>query len=328
LTKTNRQRRTDDAARQLRDAAESRTKAREIAGRLAVCVAALLLGSAPAMAEPGVVTRDVDRLRVELAGVRQVLPAQVDDPQQQARLEVRLLQLEEELRRLTGRVEQLEFGRREVEGRLDQLIADLDARLRALEQGEAPPEGAQSQALPAPEARPAGSTAEALPEPPADERTLGQVPQSAILGLPRPDPSTIETPPRTTSLSPQAQYDSAMELLRAGDYGGAENGLQLFLDLNPDHPLASNAAYWLAETYYVRKNFAAAAAAFARNYRTYGGDVSKAPDNLLKLGMSLQGLGETDKACLSYTELSREFPNAPAHIEQAVDRERSRSGCG
>jgi tol-pal system protein YbgF len=313
---------------QLRDAAESRTRARETAGRLAVCVAALLLWSAPAAADPGVVARDLDRLRVELAGVRQVLPAQVDDPQQRARLEVRLLQLEEELRRLTGRVEQLEFGRREVEGRIDQLIADLDARLRALEQGETPPEGAESEGPLAPEARPAGSPAEPSPEPPADGRTLGQVPQSAILGLPRPDPSTIETPPRTTSLSPQAQYDSAMELLRAGDYAGAENGLQLFLELNPDHPLASNAAYWLAETYYVRKNFAAAAAAFARNYRTYGDGATKAPDNLLKLGMSLQGLGETDKACLSYGELVKEFPNAPAHIEQAVARERSRAGCG
>jgi tol-pal system protein YbgF len=309
------------------DAAESRTKVRGTAGRLAVCVAALLLWSAPATAGPGAVARDIDRLRVDLAGVRQVLPAQAEDPQQRARLEVRLLQLEEELRRLTGRVEQLEFGQREVDGRIDRLIADLDARLRALE-GEPPPEGAQSQAAPEPEARPAGSTAQASPERPEGERTLGQVPQSAILGLPRPDPSTIETPPRTTSLSPQAQYDSAMELLRAGDYAGAENGLQLFVELNPDHPLASNAAYWLAETYYVRKNFAAAAAAFARNYRTYGDGATKAPDNLLKLGMSLQGLGETDKACLSYGELVKEFPNAPAHIEQAVVRERSRAGCG
>jgi tol-pal system protein YbgF len=311
------------------DAAESRRTFRGGADRLAAaCVAALLLWSAPAPAEVGSVARDIDRLRVELAGVRQILPAQVEDPQQRARLEVRLLQLEEELRRLTGRVEQLEFGQHEVEGRIDRLIADLDARLRALEQGGPPPEGGQSEAMPAPEARPAGSTAEAPPEAPAGEQTLGQVPQSAILGLPRPDPSTIETPPRTTSLSPQAQYDSAMELLRAGDYAGAENGLQLFLELNPDHPLASNAAYWQAETYYVRKNYAAAAAAFARNYRTYGDDVTKAPDNLLKLGMSLQGLGETDKACLSYTELAKEFPNAPAHIEQAVVRERSRAGCG
>jgi tol-pal system protein YbgF len=118
-----------------------------------------------------------------------------------------------------------------------------------------------------------------------------------------------------------------MELLRAGDYPSAERGLELFVDLNPDHPLASNAAYWMAETLYVRKNYAAAASGFARNYRTYGKEAPKAPDNLLKLGMSLFGLGEADKACLSYAELANEFPNAPTHIQQALDRESSRAGC-
>jgi tol-pal system protein YbgF len=118
-----------------------------------------------------------------------------------------------------------------------------------------------------------------------------------------------------------------MELLRAGDYPGAEGGLRLFVELNPEHALAANAAYWLAETYYVRKNYAAAAAAFARNYQTYGKDAAKASDNLLKLGMSLEGLGEKDKACLSYAELAKEFPNAPAHIQQALARERARAEC-
>ena len=153
------------------------------------------------------------------------------------------------------------------------------------------------------------------------------MPESALLELPRPDPAAA-TPPASTSLSAQRQYDSAMELLRAGDYPSAERGLELFLDMNPDHPLASNAAYWMAETLYVRKNYAAAASGFARNYRTYGKDAPKAPDNLLKLGMSLFGLGEADKACTSYAELTKEFPNAPTHIEQAVARESERAGCG
>jgi tol-pal system protein YbgF len=161
----------------------------------------------------------------------------------------------------------------------------------------------------------------------AGEGTLGVVPQSALLGLPRPEPGTVATPPRTTNLPPQQQYDAAMQLLRAGDYAGAEGGLQLFLDLNPEHALAPNAAYWLAETHYVRKSYAAAAAAFARNYRVYGKDDTKAPDNLLKLGMSLEGLQETDKACRTFAELAKEFPNAPAHIQQALVRERERAEC-
>jgi TolA-binding protein len=77
----------------------------------------------------------------------------------------------------------------------------------------------------------------------------------------------------------------------------------------------------------VRKNYAAAAAAFARNYRTYGKSATKAPDNLLKLGMSLEGLGEKEKACLSYTELAKEFPHAPANIREALTRARARAEC-
>ena len=75
------------------------------------------------------------------------------------------------------------------------------------------------------------------------------------------------------------------------------------------------------------RSYAAAAAAFARNYRVYGKDDTKAPDNLLKLGMSLQGLQESEKACRTFAELAKEFPNAPAHIQQAVSRERERADC-
>jgi tol-pal system protein YbgF len=153
------------------------------------------------------------------------------------------------------------------------------------------------------------------------------VPQSALAGLPRPDPGDIAPPPQLTNLPAQEQYDAAMQLLRAGDYAGAEGGLQLFLELNPDNALAPNAAYWLAETHYVRKDYSAAAAAFARNYRIYGKDDTKAPDNLLKLGMSLQGLQETEKACRTFAELAKEFPNVPAHIQQALSRERERAAC-
>ncbi|MGH6913715.1 MAG: tol-pal system protein YbgF, partial [Geminicoccales bacterium] len=239
-------------------------------------------------------------------------------------------QLEEELRRLTGRVEQLEFGQQETQKRLDQLIADLDERLRALEQAsgagnQAATQRSETETVTRPAGAPATSERPSGAAP--GEQSLGLVPESALQGLQRPDPSKVPQPARSTALTPQQQYDAAMELLRAGDYAGAENGLQLFLELNPEHELASNAAYWLAETYYVRKNYAAAAAAFARNYRAYGKKAAKAPDNLLKLGMSLEGLGEKDKACLSYSELAKEFPNAPAHIEQALARERERAQC-
>jgi tol-pal system protein YbgF len=303
-----------------------------------LAVVALLAMAVPARADLVGLTRDLAGLQAELAELRGIQLVQAT-PSDRARFEVRLGQLEEELRRLTGRIEQLEFGQRNVETRLDQLIQDLDVRLSALEQGgvasgsEGEPRQAQAPSEPGPGpdgGPPADQQADAGgqgTQGQAGESTLGVVPESALLDLPRPDPAAA-TPPASTSLPAQRQYDSAMELLRAGDYPSAERGLELFLDMNPDHPLASNAAYWMAETLYVRKNYAAAASGFARNYRTYGKDAPKAPDNLLKLGMSLFGLGEGDKACMSYAELAKEFPNAPTHIEQAVARESERAGCG
>jgi tol-pal system protein YbgF len=298
-----------------------------------LAVLALLAMAAPARADLPTLVRDLGGLRAELAELRGIQLAQAT-PAERAQFEVRLAQFEEELRRLTGRIEQLEFGQRTVESRIDQLIQDLDLRLSALEQGGGAASGQDAPGQAASEPGPGtdggaadqqaerGSEAEGA----TGEGTLGVVPESALLDLPRPDPAAA-TPPASTGLPAQRQYDSAMELLRAGDYPSAERGLELFLDLNPDHPLASNAAYWMAETLYVRKNYAAAASGFARNYRTYGKEAPKAPDNLLKLGMSLFGLGEADKACLSYAELAKEFPNAPTHIEQAVSRESERAGC-
>ena len=298
---------------------------------------ALALGSADATVA-GVAARP-DGLRSQLDAARPLHLIQADDAGRLARFEVRLARIEEELRQLTGRLEQLEFGQRALEGRIDQLIQDLDQRLLALEgEGGGPTTqetGPTARQAVAPADAGAGGetaatgdeTARGGADAPADEPTLGVVPESAVRDQPRPDPGTIAPPPRTTNLPPQEQYDAAMQLLRAGDYPGAERGLQLFLELNPDNALAPNAAYWLAETHYVRKSYAAAAAAFARNYRVYGKDDTKAPDNLLKLGMSLQGLQESEKACRTFAELAKEFPNAPAHIQQAVSRERERADC-
>jgi tol-pal system protein YbgF len=303
--------------------------------RFLLATGACLVGLAAGQADARIaeLAAGLDGVRSQLDAARPVQLVQADEQGRLARFEVRLARIEEELRQLTGRIEQLEFGQRALEGRIDQLVQDLDQRLLALEggAGAGAAQGTGTAARRALAPRPEGPGAAAM-EPqdkasPADERTLGVVPQSALLDLPRPEPGSITPPPESSNLPPQRQYDAAMQLLRGGDYAGAEGGLQLFLNLNAEHPLAPNAAYWLAETHYVRKNYAAAAAAFARNYRLYGKDDAKAPDNLLKLGMSLQGLQETEKACLTYAELAKEFPNAPAHIQQALAREQQRAAC-
>lgn len=256
------------------------------------------------------------------------------DPSARAREQAYIARLEEEIRRLTGRIEQLEYEQRNVDRRVDQLVEDLDQRLRTLEGGGGLAAGAtageQAQAAQALNDLAASSGDDAVSsdqDPPAGDGQLGSVPKSAVADLPRPDPADVAAPERS-SLTPEQQYENAVQLLQAGDYQGAQGGLEVFLDINGDHQLASNAAYWLAETHYVRQNYSAAAAAFARNYGTYGENSSKAIDNLLKLGMSLTSLGDQENACLTFDKLAEVFPSQPAHIQQALSRERARANCG
>lgn len=263
-----------------------------------------------------------------------LIRVQAADPAALARFEVRLGRLEEELRRLTGRMEEVEFAQRRFDQRLEKLIADLDARLAALEGGdrsgggdEAAGQAGQGTRDATPPELASSDDPPVVDAPTAPEGSLGTVSDRDVAALPRPDPAAATAPERG-DLTPSEQYRSALGLLRSGDYAGAANGLDLFLEVNPDDPLAPNAAYWLGESHYVREDYASAASTFARNYGDYGSDAPKAADNLLKLGMSLHQLGRDDEACRAYSELDTTFPDAPAHIRQALQREREDASCG
>ena len=110
------------------------------------------------------------------------------------------------------------------------------------------------------------------------------------------------------------------------DYASAEIAFSQLVDAYPNDPLASNAQYWLGESYYVRGQYKNAADAFLKGYKKYkSGD--KAPDTLLKLGMSLAELGQKDAACSTFDELKTKYPRAPEHIGDEAKAWRKKAGC-
>lgn len=286
--------------------------------------AALIAGatSLPATAELSAAVSSVERPGRDAVGEPAIQLAQAQR-NNLAREQAIIWRLEEEIRRLNGRIEELEYGQRQTDQRLEQLERQLEeGRLVSNTDGQGSTEPTFVEQT-------ARSPEEALQDlaAQAEEGSLGRIPESAVANLQRPDPADIKEPDKA-DFSAEKQYENAVRLLRSGDYQGAQNGLETFLDIHQSHQLASNAAYWLAETHYVRQNYTASAAEFARNYSRYGRDAPKAMDNLLKLGMSLANLGQMEQACLTYDELNSTFPNTPAHIQQAVNRERARAQCG
>lgn len=126
---------------------------------------------------------------------------------------------------------------------------------------------------------------------------------------------------------PKAQYDYALSLmLQKQDFAKAETALAAFIEQNPKDGLAGNAHYWLGETYYVRKSYQEAAFAFAESFQKFPKG-NKAPDSLLKLGMSLERLEKRREACTAYSRLLSSYPNAGARLKARVKREQSRAKC-
>lgn len=125
---------------------------------------------------------------------------------------------------------------------------------------------------------------------------------------------------------PKQLYEAAYGYLLQQDYGAAQAAFEDFLKQYPSDQLSGNAQYWLGETYFVRSQYKAAAAAFLKGYESYR-QSAKAPDSLLKLAMSLDRLGQREAACSSYRELNTQFPNAPQHVRDRASTERGRAGC-
>src|SRR5438132_1466413 len=113
----------------------------------------------------------------------------------------------------------------------------------------------------------------------------------------------------------------------SGSYAAAtEAALKAFVEQHPRDPMAGNAQYWLGETYYTRGRFIEAASAFAEGYKRYPKG-TKAPDELLKLGMSLARANQKQNACVALAQLDHDFPSPGAAIKDRATTEKKRLGC-
>ena len=126
--------------------------------------------------------------------------------------------------------------------------------------------------------------------------------------------------------SPEQQYKFAVSFIKVGDYETAEFALREFVDINPKHKLAGNAQYWYGETFRVRQLYQDAATAYLDGYQKYPKS-SKAPVNLLKLGVMLVQIGEKEQGCSMILGIKDEYPKANQSIIQKAEYEKKKFNC-
>ncbi|MCB1550828.1 MAG: tol-pal system protein YbgF [Alphaproteobacteria bacterium] len=253
----------------------------------------------------------------------------------QANVEVRLSEIESQLRDLTGKIEQQNFENVQLKERLDRALADMDVRLSSQSTESSAQSGAQSGTL---GANDMGGPVLTQPPPqpesaaPVDNAIDYDAPASANsptqnnLGVltEAPGGASIQSQPGD---DPAGQYEMAFSLLKSGNYKASRNGFDEFLKKYPDHPLSPNAMYWLGENYYAEGAYDKAMRVFAESYKKYPKG-PKSPDSLLKLGMSLEKTGKTQQACITLQQLKKEFPTGSASVLSMADQEIAKMGCG
>jgi tol-pal system protein YbgF len=108
-----------------------------------------------------------------------------------------------------------------------------------------------------------------------------------------------------------AIYNLGRRKLEGGQLLRARELFSDFLKSFHSDELAPNAQYWLGETYYADKRYEDALREFGKVTKEWKGS-EKAPDALLKIGMSFQALGNCQNALLFYEEVLSAHRTAPA----------------
>ncbi len=254
-----------------------------------------------------------------------VLPAHAQSTRERlSSLESQVTQLQEAVRgqalvELSQRLDALEAEARALRGDLDilqreneerrkqqiDLASEVDRRIAAIEARLAEAASA-STATPAVTPTSGEQTADAGTVS-GDTTGVASSPSAAPVAPSAPASTSAPLPPE----SPEVLYGRAFDALKAANYPEAISGMTGFVAQFPTHPLADNAQYWLGQTYYVTRDYAKAIDAFA-SVGSRSPDSSKAPDALLKKGLSELSLGRNDAARASFNELLRRYPQNDA----------------
>jgi len=237
-----------------------------------------------------------------------LLGSPVESSAQDAETIYQLQALLEEVRELRGQVEAQQVEIENLRRRQRDQYLDLDQRLQDIGRQASSPESLDDPSAPQ-------SSEEVVSEASLAGQPIGDAPevreaintQAEIITL-APPASGGERTLEQASNEEQAAYDQAFRALRETRYADAAVQFNAFVDRYPNSSYAPNAYYWLAETYYVTRDFETARSLFANVLEIFP-ESSKAGDALLKLGFSHFELQQWPEARAALEQVRTQYPD-------------------
>jgi tol-pal system protein YbgF len=216
--------------------------------------------------------------------------------------------LRDDMRGMRGDLEKTRFDSQQLDKRNRDLYTDLDRRMSRLEGG-----GATGAAVPAATTVPSSMASGVALTPSPTLGTAGgvtaapvQAGSSSVAGGAVVVSAPIGTPEE------EGAYLAALDLLtKSGKYDDAIRGFRAVLDKWPNGRYAENAAYWMGEANYVKRDYQAALDAFQLVLNKYPNS-SRAPEAMLKAGLVYNDLKQPDQSRAMLMQLIAKYPNSNA----------------
>ena len=237
---------------------------------------------------------------------------------------LKLSELEEQFKTLTNNFEEINFKLDKLSSRVTKIQSDNQLRFSDLENSDTEIKKTKTKKNLPGSSQPAdfganpGYSVSNLPE--KQETNSIESAQTVITEEPEKKESLLPDKP------PKEQYEFAVSFMKIGDYETAEFALKEFIQKNKSHDLAGNAQYWYGETFRIRQLYSDAATAYLDGYQNYPKS-KKAPDNLLKLGITMVQLGEKDQGCKMISGVKKEYPKASKSVLQKAQYEQKKFKC-
>ena len=235
---------------------------------------------------------------------------------------LKLNEIEDQFRELTNKFEEVNFKLDKLSSRVTKIQSDSQLRFTDLESAKGEikkvPSILPGSSKPKDFGANPGYSTSSLPD--KQETNSIESAQTVITEEPEKKDSLLPNKP------PQDQYEFAVSFMKIGDYETAEFALKEFIEKNKDHDLAGNAQYWYGETFRIRQLYSDAATAYLDGYQNYPKSI-KAPDNLLKLGITMVQLGEKDQGCKMISGVKKEYPEATKSVLQKAQYEQKKFKC-
>lgn len=204
-----------------------------------------------------------------------------------AQTQVKVDNMQDQNAKLYGKIEELSYAVEKLADQVKLMSEDFDYRLNELENKA--------------DAMATGKTNEASAVIP----TAKQAKVAPVVSKKKQERVRTNVP---EMLSPEKLYKKSYEYLTSADYDKSKDWFEAFIERFPQHEYSDNSYYWLGEIALVQGEPKSAILFFSKGLKNFPTG-SKAPANLLKIGVAFKQMGNLKHAENSWNKLIKDYPN-------------------